>query len=338
MKELSDRGLKSEGNLYIPEKVINSRSTRFVNDRMMTDRRAINALTATGGTGGDQGGLTIQEDVLTLIDILRKKLPFVDSMPGSGDGLGATFWTGLDGDVSFPRVDNEGADPDTKAENASADEVDPRFDDIKLSPKRLPAWSEYSRQLLLQSTVDVENWLRNHLMYKITKSMNINIMDYLIALSGTNAVINGDNGAALTWAKVVEFETKIADADAEEEERFAFLTNAKVRGKLKTTEMATNTAQFIWDKNSNQVNNYPAFVSSVVPSDIEKGNSGETLSAAILANWAALYLGMWGGIDMLVNPYTGARTGKIEVNIWTFFDRVARRPESFSVSKDIVTT
>lgn len=336
LKELSNRGLSMEGNLYIPEKVLNARGNTFVDERTLTDRRIINALTSTGGSAGSKGGVTIQDDVLTLIDILRKKLPFVDSTQGAGDSLGATMWAGLDGTVTFPAVDDEGDDPAVKAENATADEVDPTFDDRTLAPKRLPAFAEYSRQLLLQSTMDVENWMRNHLMYKVSKSMNINIMDFILALAGTNSVENGADGGELTWAKVVEFETLIADADAEEEERFAFLTNAKVRGALKTTEMASNTAQFIWDKDANTVNSYPAFVSSVVPKNLTKAN-GSNLSAAVLANWASLYLGMWGGIDMLVNPYTKAKEGMIEVNVWTFFDRAARHPQSFSVSKDIVT-
>lgn len=336
IKELSERGLSMEGNVYIPEKVLNARNNRAISDSDLNSQKIINALTSTGGAGGNKGGLTVQDDVLTLIDILKKKLPFVDSTPGAGDSLGSNLWTGLEGNVTFPAIDDEGADPAVKAETATADEVDPTLNDRTLAPKRLPAFAEYSRQLLIQSTVDVENWMRNHLMYKIAKSMNMNIMDFLLALAGTNAIENGANGAALNWAKIVEFETAIADADAEEEERFGFLTNAKVRGALKTTEMADNTAQFIWDKDSNEVNSYPAFVSSVVPKDLTKG-TGENLSAAILANWASLYLGMWGGIDMLVNPYTKAKEGMIEVNVWTFFDRAARHPQSFSVSKDIIT-
>lgn len=321
-KEMAQIGQTSEGNIVLPTKLLDLRSP-------------VNALTATGGTAGEQGGVTIQTDVLSLIDILRSKMPFIDS--DSGAGLGATFWTGLSGNVTFPRATEDNTDLTVRTENQEAQEVGATFDSISLSPKRRAGFAEVSRQLILQSTVAVENWLRNYLMYKLAKSANKDIIDYLLGLAGTHAIENGDDGGALTWAKIVAFETAIEDADAEEEERFGFLTNAKVKGKLKTTLIDSSTAaQFIWSKDSNVINNYPAFTSNLVPKNLEKG-SGEDLSAMIFANWASLYIGMWGPIEMLVNPYSKDTQGLIRLNIWNFMDKVVRRPESFAVSKDIET-
>ena len=324
IKELKNSGRNPEGNIILPS-------------RLMHLRNPVNAQTATGGTDGNQGGVTIQTDVLSLIDILRAKLPFVDSVPGAGDGLGATFWNDLQGNVMFPKAEEDSNELTDKTENQTADEQDPTFDSITLTPTRRAAFAEISRQLILQSSTAIESWLRNYLMYKLAKSMNINIITYLLGLSGTNAVENGTNGGALTWAKIVEFETGIADSDAEEEERFAFLTNPKVRGKLKTTPKEEGQAIYLWDRD-NQVNNYPAFTSTLVPSDLDKGTTEDSLSAAIFANWAALYIGMWGPVEMLVNPFSKDKEGLIRLNIWNFTDRVARHPESFSVAKDIVTT
>lgn len=324
MDEMKSIGKNAEGNIVLPTNLLHSRNP-------------VNALTSTGGTDGDKGGKTIQTDVGSLIDILRSKLPFVDSAPGAGDGLGATFWDDLSGNITFPKAEEEAAELTERTENQAAQELDPTFDSVDLSPKRRAGFAEISRQLILQSSFSVEQWLRNYIMYKLTKSINVDVITYLLNLSGTYAVENGADGGELTWAKIVEFETGIAAADAEEEERFGMLTNANVRGKLKTTEMAANTAQFIWDKDSNEVNNMPGFVSSLVPNDLTKAN-GTDLSAAIAANWASLYIGMWGPIDMLANPFSKDTEGLIRLNIWSFTDKVARRPESFAVSKDIVTT
>lgn len=323
IKELKNSGRNPEGNIVLPSKLMQLRSP-------------VNAQTATGGTGGDQGGVTIQTDVLSLIDILRAKLPFVDSTPGAGDGLGATFWNDLQGDITFPKAEEDFDELTSKTENETADEQDPTYDSISMSPTRRAGFAEVSRQLILQSSVSVESWLRNYLMYKLAKSMNIDIITYLLGLTGTNAIENGTDGGALTWAKIVEFETAIAAADAEEEERFAFLTNPKVRGKLKTTTKESGQAIYLWDRDD-RVNNYPAFTSTLVPSDLTKG-AGTALSAAIFANWASLYIGMWGPVEMLVNPFSKDKEGLIRLNIWNFSDRVARHAASFSVSKDIVTS
>jgi len=321
-KEMAQAGQNAEGNIILPSKLMAMGSPH-------------NALTATGGTAGSQGGATIQADVLSMIDILRSKLPFVDSSQGAG--LGATLWTGLTGNVTFPKAEEDESELTERTENQEAEEQSPTFSARTLSPKRRASFADISRQLILQSNESIENWLRNYLMYKLAKSMNINIISYLLDLAGTHAVENGDDGGALDWAKIVAFETGISVADAEEEERFAWLTNAKVRGKLKTTRKGENdSGVYLWNE-SNEVNNAPAFVSNLVPSDLEKGTA-EDLSAAIFGNWASLYIGMWGPIDMLANPYTRDTEGIIRLNIWNWMDRMARHPESFAVSKDIDTT
>ncbi len=325
-KDAKDKGIKLEGNVHVPTIV------------MEQGRRDIrNDITVTGGSSGSEGGVTVQKNVMSLIDILRARLPFVDSSASSRDGLGATFFTDVSGDMSFPRAE-EGSDPAVKGETAAADETSPTFNELELSPNRLPTFVEVSRQTLLQSSVDIEAWLRNHLAYKIGKPMHSNIITAILDASGTNAQEHGTDGGAEDWASIVKYETDVMDSDAamEDDPRLAWLSNAKVRGALKTTEVASTTGQFIYDRIDKTVNEYDMFVSSLVPSDLTKG-TGTGLSANIFANWASLYIAMWGGISFLVNPYSRDTEGLIRINAWTFYDSGLRHASAFSVGKDVTT-
>jgi HK97 family phage major capsid protein len=321
IQEAKQRGASLEGNLHIPQKVLTAKS-RF--------NQIKNELSVDGGTSGSKGGLTVDTELRSLIDILKAKLVFTGS-----NGLGATFFTNLTGDVEFPRAVEDSNDPDKKSETGSADEQNPTFDSLKLSPTRLPAFTEVTRKLLNQSSTSIESWLRSYLMYKLSKVMHVNIINDILGNGNVNAVTNGTDGGSLDWGKVVEFETKVANADADEPS-MAFLTNPKVRGALKTTSKESGQAIYLWDTD-NLVNSYMAVVSTIVPDDLTKGE-GSDLSAAIFGNWASLYIAQWGGFDFLVNPFSNDTEGIIRINAWTFFDNGLRHPEAFAASQDIKTS
>lgn len=331
VQEARARGQNLEGNLHIPQSVLFAPSAYNVpmNSRQMS--RIVNDLTVDGGTGGDQGGLTVDTDLRSLIDILTAKLPFTGP-----DGLGATFFTDLNGDIEFPRAVEDSSDPATKTETGTADEQSPTFGSLNLSPTRLPTFTEVTRKLLLQSSVSIEMWLRNYLMYKLAKKMSIDIITHIRNNAANNVVMGDPDGAAADWAKVVEFETVISNDNADEPS-MGWLTNPSVRGKWKVTPKESGQAIYLWD-GDNEVNNYPAMVSTLVPSDLDKGVSIGILSSAIFANWASLYIAQWGGFDFLVNPFSRDDEGIIKINAWTFFDQGLRHAEAFAVSDDIMTS
>ncbi len=43
---------------------------------------------------------------------------------------------------------------------------------------------------------------------------------------------------------------------------------------------------------------------------------------------------MWGGLDVLVNPYTYSQTGTVEITVNTFIDVAIRHAASFCWSTD----
>lgn len=320
------------GNFFIPQMVL----TRSGVIGSMEHRD----LTATGTTSvaGDQGGLTIGTQLGSMIDRLRKKLVLQQ--------LGVTMLGGLQGNIAFPKVtpDDQAVE---KAENATSAESSVTFGQISLTPRRLPVHAEVSRQLLMQNSVDIEAWLRNDLAFQIAQVMDARGIygsgsgqPYgILNTVGVGSVAIGTDGGAPTWDHIVGLETAVATMDADIG-NLAYLTNTKVRGKLKRTSIEASTnAEKIWSRISpnTPLNDYGCGITNLVPSNLTKG-SGTALSALAFGNFADALMAQWGGLEFLVNPYSKDTEGLIRLNCWTFYDFLVRRVESFAVCKDIVTT
>ncbi|MGF6348983.1 HK97 family phage major capsid protein [Variovorax sp. W2I14] len=84
------------------------------------------------------------------------------------------------------------------------------------------------------------------------------------------------------------------------------------------------------------MNGYRAAVTNAVPSNIAKG-TGTDLSALIFGNFADLVIGMWGGLDLMVDPYTHSTTGTVRVTALQDVDVGVRNVESFATMEDAQT-
>ena len=135
-------------------------------------------------------------------------------------------------------------------------------------------------------------------------------------------------GAALIWADIVKLETEVA-VDNADVGRLGYMTNAKVRGALKTTAKVAGTdSRMIWDDDG-ILNGYTPWVTNQVRGDITKGGSTD-LSAVFFGNWADLLIGQWGTLDIIADPYTGATAGTVRVIALQDVDIAVRHPESFA--------
>src|SRR5690606_36427819 len=125
------------------------------------------------------------------------------------------------------------------------------------------------------------------------------------ATNGVNA-----NGAALIWADIVKLETEVA-VDNADIGRLGYMTNAKVRGALKTTAKVSGTdSRMSWDDDG-MLNGYMPWVTNQARGDITKGGSDD-LSAIFFGNWADLVIGLWGVIDITAD-IPDNRTGTVRV-------------------------
>lgn len=280
------------------------------------------------------GGYLVGTDTLgsNLIGLLRNQASVIRA--------GATVLGNLVGDVDIPKQTGS-ATAYWVAEGASLTESQPSFDRVRLSPKSVGAYVDISRKMLLQSSTDVEAFVRQDLASVLSLAIDYaalhgtgtnNQPTGIANTTGVNIVEGGTNGAAPTWEHIVKLETEVSVSNANTG-TLAYMTNAKVRGKLKTTPKVTGQSDFVWGDTADRLNGYPAYVTNQVLSDLTKGTANNC-SAIFFGNWSDLIIGMWGVLDILVDPYTLGTSGGVRIIAFQDVDIAVRHPESFAVMLD----
>lgn len=282
-------------------------------------------------TTANDGGNLIQEEPIVYVEALRNKLVLV--------GLGAKYLTGLRGSLPIVKGGTFTAGWFGETEDVTGGKAS--YPKVNLDPKRLSVVGAYSVQLLNQSSPDVEKLIVDELLKAHAGGLESAVINGngvkeplgILNNEDVGVVVGGDNGAAPSWGKIVDLETAVSASNADIG-NLAYLTNSKVRGKLKQTEKAVNTAKYIME--NKEVNGYNMAVTNAVPSNISKG-TGTNLSAMIYGNWSDVIIGHWGGLDIVVDPYSLKKSAQVEIVLHAFHNTAIRNDKSFSVFKDIIT-
>ncbi len=259
--------------------------------------------------------------------------------------LGARIMQGLKGDVAIPKLSASVTNSAFVAEGSAPSEGAATFAQVTMSPKTLAAYVDVSRRLMQQSDPSVEQVLRNDIINTFARRIDdaaieggaTNGPSGIIANGSTNVVAMGTNGAAITYAKVVEM-MKAVEEDNAIINSSAFLTNPKVIAALRTTARQANGVEgnFIMDANQSILGTNVAS-STVVPSDLTKG-TGSNLSAMVYGDFSQIMIGFWSGVDVVVDQSSLSTSGGTRLAFFQDLDVALRYPESFSVIKDIIAS
>lgn len=254
--------------------------------------------------------------------------------------LGATFLPGLQGNVSFPKQTGAGTFS-WRAEAPGTDVTltDLATDQVTLSPKDGTSATSFSKRLLAQSVVNVEQLVRMDLAKIAAIGLDFAALHGGGAPAPTGIYnVTGVNpvafGGAPTWAKIVEMETAIS-ADNADIGVMAYATTPEVRGNAKTTPKEAGTAQFIWTggRDDAEMNGYRAMASNQFLKNLGVGTNEH---GTIFGVWDQLLIGEWGALEILVDPYTLARQGLIIVVLFVIADIAVRYPEAFSIATGLI--
>lgn len=286
-------------------------------------------------TAADGGNLT-EEVERRYLDILKEKLVVAN--------LGATVLTDLVG--TFTAISSSAIQASWEGEAAKTDTKKTSYTKMSMKPHRSSVAVALTKDLLRQTSFDVEK----DLLDKITTAHAVLLEKAAIAGTGSDgqptgilnttgigSVAMGTNGGAIDWKHIVALETEVNSKNANRGS-MAYLSNAKVNGALKVTEMATGTARFLLSNEAPKtLNGYPFDWTNLVPSSLTKGTAATKCSALIFGNFQDLYIGQWGGVDIVVDPYTGADTGEVKIVLNAWNDVKVVEPKSFAAIVDITT-
>ena len=299
---------------------------------VLTAQRDLLVGTATAG------GNTVATDLLSgsFIDLLRNKMVVM--------GLGTQMLTGLQGNVAIPRQTG-GASAFWVNENAAPTESEATFGQVTMSPRTVGAFTDISRKLLLQSSIDVQSFVTRDIATALSLEIDRVCIHGtgtapqprgIVATSGIGSVAGGANGAAPTYSHIVDLETAVSQVNADVG-TMGYLTNSRVRGVLKKTFVNTTGGETPVFGSDNTMNGYRAAVTNQVSNTLTKGTATSICSAIIFGNFSDLIIGTWGGLDLKVDDITGATTGAVRVVALQDVDVAIRNAGSFSAMLDALT-
>ena len=266
--------------------------------------------TMLAGTAGS-GAEIVGTDILALLPFLRANLVLAKA--------GATILSGLVGNIQVPIL-GTGSTATWKAENAAATAAGQGFSDITLSPKKITAYYDVSRTFLQQDSVQAEAMLQKDLL--------ASVLDLLESTVLGTANISSTQPAGLfytptyaftgtsTFAGIISMETAVTAANALKNGA-TYLFHPSTIGVLKGTQKATYSSAFIAE--NSLVNGYPYYTTTNLPTVLS------TKKAAIFGDFSNLLIGQWGGLDLLIDPYSQSLYGYVRVVVNFNVDAKARR-------------
>ncbi len=256
---------------------------------------------------------------------------FIDALRNASSVMqaGARMLGGLSGDVKIPKKTAASTAAFVASEGAASSESEMTIGNVSMTPKTLGAHTDVTRQLLIQSSLDVEALIRDDLAQSIATAIDKAGLEGsgssgnptgILNTTGVNQVTNFA-AANPTFAEVVTLETAVAEDNALMG-NLSYILPAAMYGALKTTEKATNTAQFVVEPGGT-INGYQGILSNQA-----------TAGNLYFGNFSDLLIGMFGGLDIVVDPYTASTSGTVKVVALQSVDVAVRHAVSFAFGND----
>ncbi|MCC6611176.1 MAG: phage major capsid protein [Burkholderiales bacterium] len=249
--------------------------------------------------------------------------------------LGARVLSGLMGNVDIPKL-SASATSGWVAEDSALTSVDPTFAKVQLTPKNAGALAEFSRNVLLQSSPDVEQLLRSDFAAILANALDVAAINGSggtdpTGILNTSSVDTSTVAAPLTWAKVLQLIELVENANAEGN---GWVTTPGVVRLLRSTAKVTSTDSVMIMQERDSLAGYPLQATQNVPRTL---GSPATDHALIFGNWADLLIGFWSELDVLVNPYetTAYSKGNVKIRAMMTCDIAVRHAESFAACVDV---
>ena len=294
--EMQARGLQMTGQIGIPEAAL---------------LRAGGADNFQAGSGDGSG--YVPTNVPGVIEALRA--------PTMIETLGATTIYGATGNLQFPRVSNKAIGTEETEVSADADST-MEMDELTLSPIRVANKTLFSKQLILQGGNQVDTLIARELTAGINETIDKAAFAKAAAANQTAGA-----GAALTPAMLFELEKDVLAAGG----NFANCkwamspTGWKVSRDLATVD----SINAFWSGQS-----FDGFPAVATPNLVDgTADAGDIC----FGDWAqGLVLAYFGGLDLLVDPYSNAGTAQIALHLNKFYDVDVRQAGAFASITNVI--
>lgn len=262
-------------------------------------------LRANEVTVSSEGEDVVETTFTNILEPLRAKNVLVKA--------GAKFMSGLVGDVQIPIMNPSQVGWAGEIEEAADANVS--FDNVKLTPKRLTAYVDISKQFLAQDSLDAESMIKNDLLNAINTKLESTILGTDEGTATKPAgIFNGTLTGITTFADVCTLESTVDDSNVMGE--CAYIVSNKAKANLRNMAKSTKSTELVMQ--NGEIDGTPVYNTS---------NVGAEYGVAY-GDWSNLVIGQWGGIDLTVDPFSQATKGCVRVTVNFYVDAKVVRPNT----------
>ena len=301
-KEMHDEGIKE-----LAEAGIVSRG--LILPSMLLSRTV-----TTGGAGGTTSGaaaLSVGQD---------PSFSIVAPQPLYRE-LGTTVYEGLVGKFDLPSVAYHVAD--FVAETIDLTTAMNAPGKATLDPRRIGVSDVFTKEFLAQTNSALQAQILGEFQTAIDRGLTQELLKVVGTLTALSGYAAADDDLVMSWADFVAMEAAIeAAGDAK------YVMPRSLMGGAKTTSKDDGSGRFIWE--ANQINGYSAFATSLFPSADAKH--------IIFGDFSKAAIGLWGALEIITNPYSYAKSGKVEITVNRLADVTVRNSSGFAVVKNAIAT
>lgn len=231
--------------------------------------------------------------------------------------LGITTLDNLQGDIQLPNMSSVVDLCSWENETDAVGDSKVNFTSKKLQPRRLSVSIPVSKMFLLQNSVSAEQTLKNAIIRGLLERIEKDIFS-------TNDDDGGKRPEGLfktvdttltDFASITEFEASI-----DKYNNIKYALNPKTKAKLRTMAKSKQGVEMVYTQN--EVDGLEALVSGYLPQN-----------HLVLGDFTSIVLGLWSGVELVVDPYTRAKNGEVILTASIYTNWLVQDENAIKVAK-----
>lgn len=316
MSAVDAAGEARVGTFRLPAELMRSWSDFEVDGLRSTDPRVRAAL----GTSGNANVQSTDHLSSQFIYNLRNRLVLGQ--------LGLTMLTGLDGNVDIPGGNANVAAAWLGSEDANAAESNPSFRKVSLAIKDLAVYTDMTRRMLLQSTIDIEMYVRMQILDAMAQAIDTagfygsGSSGQPTGLANTSGIGSVEFAAEFpTRGEIIDMRTEVASSNQTGSP--VFVGNTEMAGSMMKALVDAGSGRFLMETEGR----------------LTTGNrfeeTNQITSGDLFAGvWSDMIMGTWGTLELDRSTEAKFLSGGLRLRAIQSLDFGVRRTGSFVLGND----
>ena len=231
---------------------------------------------------------------------------------------GVTFLRNLVNDIQVPIMDKQSVgwagEIDAAAKTTAA------FSSKRMSPRRLSAYTDISRQLLIQNDGSIEAAIRRDIVNALTDRLEATVLGKVAGDEVKPAGIGYGKSATLVddYTKMCNFEATLEATNISGEPKYILSPTAKAA--FRAMPQSSKATRLVME--NGEIDGTPCLsTTNVAPNEFYYGF------------WNSVIVGQWSGVEIIVDEISQAVNGCVRLVINAYFDEIITRPEAIMLGK-----